>query len=99
ITVADDGLKAVKLIQSQQFDIIFMDIDMPIMNGIECTKVIRNSGINAMNRFVPIIAVTTNSKEEDLKLYKTIGMNGHIQKPFEFDSLVKYLNYAVKLKL
>ena len=75
---------------SGYFDVIFMDIQMPKMNGYDATRAIR-----AMNRDyckqVPIIAMTANAFAEDVHAAKTVGMNEHIAKPLDLNILEKTL--------
>ena len=73
------------------YDLIFMDIQMPMMNGYDATRAIR-----AMNRDycrkIPIVAMTANAFAEDVQAAKTVGMNEHIAKPLELKILIKTLN-------
>ncbi|MDD5972934.1 MAG: response regulator, partial [Spirochaetales bacterium] len=68
------------------FDMIFMDIQMPIMNGYEATQLIRLSNKEG-SKDIPIIAMTANAFEDDIKASKEAGMNEHIAKPIDFDIL------------
>jgi CheY-like chemotaxis protein len=72
------------------FDLIFMDVQMPVMDGYEATHVIRS-----MNREdaagVPIIAMTANAYQEDINMALVAGMNGHVAKPIDFDKVKKLL--------
>ena len=72
------------------YDLIFMDIQMPRMNGYDATRVIR-----AMERSyckqIPIIAMTANAFAEDVQAAKTVGMNEHIAKPLDLAALAKAL--------
>ena len=65
--------------------LIFMDIQMPIMNGYEATAAIRS--LPGGRGKVPIIAMTANAFAEDVQLAKNTGMNEHIAKPLELDKL------------
>ncbi|CAO3691338.1 unnamed protein product [Rhizopus stolonifer] len=78
------GVKALDVLQNRTFDLILMDIDMPILNGVETTRHIRAAvdyDILEHNRSIPIVAVTTNDSEEWCQLYTKVGMNGCISKP------------------
>lgn len=71
------GVKALEILKCRPFDLILMDIDMPILNGVETTKHIRSSSefdILPRNRKSPIIAVTTNDSQKWRQIYKDIGM-------------------------
>ena len=93
-----DGMEAVDKVSEApdgHYDIIFMDIQMPRMNGYDATRAIR-----AMDRDycrqVPIVAMTANAFAEDVQAAKTVGMNEHIAKPLELSVLAKALRRWVK---
>lgn len=67
------------------YDLIFMDIQMPIMNGYEATAAIRS--LAGSRGKVPIIAMTANAFAEDVQLAKNTGMNEHIAKPLDLNKL------------
>ena len=92
IETAENGKEAVdKIIQSPEgwFDLVFMDIQMPIMNGYEATAAIR--ALAGSRGKVPIVAVTANAFAEDVQLAKNAGMNGHLEKPLDLKKLSKTL--------
>ena len=92
ITRASDGKEALKIFASNQpgtFDIIFMDIMMPKMNGYEATKTIRALQNRPDARTIPIIAMTANAFAEDVQASLDAGMNGHLSKPIVIDEVVK----------
>ena len=92
VTVAGNGQEAVDIVSSGKvFDIIFMDIHMPVMDGVSSTKAIRAMGIS-----VPIIALTANVIKEDMDNFIASGMNGHIAKPINFDKLNEVLLQYLK---
>lgn len=93
IVHAPNGKAAFDLISEaapDEYDIIFMDIQMPIMNGYEATRAIRALPGDYAKR-VPIIAMTANAFAEDVTAAKAAGMNEHIAKPLDFDQLSKVL--------
>lgn len=89
----DSGLKALQLLRTEIFDLILMDIEMPYLDGVECTRRIRagEDGILAANRNAHIVAVTTNVGPEPASLYRHIGMDGMISKPVRFENFHQYL--------
>ena len=92
ITRASDGKEALKIFASNQpgtFDIIFMDIMMPKMNGYEATKAIRTLQNRPDARTIPIIALTANAFAEDVQASLDAGMNDHLSKPIVIDEVVK----------
>lgn len=85
ITEAVNGLDAIHILKSGKiFDVILMDLQMPIMDGFESTKVIRNT----LKIITPIIALTANAFKSELELCLNIGMNDCVTKPFEEEKLL-----------
>ena len=95
VDVAENGVIGLDLINNKTFDIIFMDIQMPVMDGLECTKQIRKSSDENISQ-VPIIAVTANVTKVYRDSSKSCGMNGFLEKPLDRKLLVaeisKYLS-------
>ena len=92
VTHVPDGAQAVEafLSRPEDFDLILMDIMMPVMNGYEATQAIRRQG-GALGRAIPILAVTANSFAEDIQSSLAAGMNGHISKPIQPKTLEEAL--------
>ncbi len=88
--IVSDGQQAVDIVKQQHFDLVLMDIQMPVMDGYEATRQIR-----AFNPTIPIIAMTAAAMIEDRQKALDAGMNGHLSKPMEykvfFNKLAKYL--------
>ncbi|MCM1044990.1 MAG: response regulator [Candidatus Gastranaerophilales bacterium] len=87
--VVSNGREAVdRFVRSQagEFDMIFMDVQMPVMDGYEATRAIRDSS-HPMAKSIPIIAMTANAFEEDIQNALTAGMNAHTAKPIDMDKL------------
>ena len=86
LDTADNGEVAIKLIMKTDYDLILMDLQMPIMDGFEATKIIRNDFPDGKNE-VPIIALTANAIKGDNEQCFAAGMNDYISKPFLPDQL------------
>ena len=80
----ENGLQAIEKLRKDRFDLILMDIQMPEMDGVEATLIIRNE----LNIDTPIIALTANAFKHDIDNYFSIGMNDFIIKPFEEEEFV-----------
>jgi CheY-like chemotaxis protein len=91
--LAKDGVEAVEAFCTMPFDVILMDIDMPRMDGIEATRIIR--GCWEPGRTIPIIAVTASNDPTDLRAYADVGMNGVVTKPIDASSLLEAITKAV----
>ncbi|MBS1559173.1 MAG: response regulator [Bacteroidetes bacterium] len=87
---AENGLVAVEKIKNTDYDIVLMDIQMPIMDGLEATKVIRN-GVPPKNK-IPIIALTANATRKDIEECLAAGMNDWVIKPFTPEDLYHKLS-------
>ena len=84
-TLVDSGTKAIELLGDKEFDLVFMDHMMPVMDGIEATKSIRMQ--NEFGSRVPIIALTANAMEGMREMYSINGFDGYLPKPIDVDSL------------
>ena len=98
VTKAWNGQEAVELFRKSEpggFDIILMDIMMPVMNGYEATKMIRSLDREDA-KTIPIIAMTANAFTEDRLKAKEAGMNEHIVKPLDVELLIKVIHKLVE---
>ena len=92
-----DGQEAVELFRNSEpgeFDVILMDIMMPVMNGYEATKMIRSLDREDAKE-VPIIAMTANAFTEDRIKAKEAGMDEHVAKPVDVELLIKVIHRLV----
>jgi signal transduction histidine kinase/DNA-binding response OmpR family regulator/HPt (histidine-containing phosphotransfer) domain-containing protein len=91
ISVANNGLEAIEAVEKDEFDLIFMDIQMPEMDGLEATRNIRKKGYTE----VPIIAMTAHAMTGDRDKSLDAGMNDHVTKPLDpnkvYETLVQYI--------
>lgn len=93
-----DGAQAVERIRSTPpgtYDVILMDIMMPVMDGLEATRTIRSMEREDC-RAIPIIAMSANAFDDDLKKSVECGMNGHLSKPVDVDKLYQTLNQVIR---
>ncbi len=93
IDLASNGKEAIELLQKRNYDIIFMDLQMPIMGGIEATQVIRKSNITT-----PIIALSANAMESNIRESLDAGMDAHLSKPIDINKLYSTLLQYTKEK-
>ncbi len=91
VTIANDGLEALEAYQKEDFAMVLMDINMPIMSGIEATQELHKIMDGKTNK-TPIIALTANVMEGAEEEYRSYGMNGYLTKPIELDKLHTELN-------
>ncbi|WP_372775371.1 PAS domain-containing protein [Mangrovibacterium sp.] len=93
LTLAYNGKEAIDLFEKEQFDYILMDIQMPVMNGVEATKLIREmEQQRSTEKAVRIIAMTANTMKEDVEHCMQIGMDAFLGKPFKLDDLLKVID-------
>ena len=90
VEIAKDGQCAIDLLNAQDFDIIFMDIRMPVMDGLEATASIRATNGPKFN--IPIIALTADISVGNIREYTSAGMNDVCSKPIELKLLLKSIN-------
>ncbi|MDR1020366.1 MAG: response regulator [Synergistaceae bacterium] len=92
IDCAENGVQAVEMFKESpgSYDLIFMDVQMPEMDGYEATRLIRALGVSEAEG-IPIVAMTANVFREDIDKCLTAGMNGHIGKPLDFDEVLGQL--------
>jgi signal transduction histidine kinase/CheY-like chemotaxis protein len=93
ITFAGNGAEALELLETQAFDLVLMDIQMPVMDGVEATRRLRASaGPNAQ---APVVALTANVMEEQCQAYLAAGMNGWTPKPIDPPRLLAAIAAAI----
>ncbi|MGB3975342.1 MAG: ATP-binding protein [bacterium] len=89
---AVNGQHALKLLTSNNYDLIMMDCQMPIMNGFDATRAIRSGEAGEAVKSIPIIALTAYAMKDDQAKCIDSGMNDHLSKPLDYNSLVAVLN-------
>mmetsp|Transcript_18201 Transcript_18201/g.25491 ORF Transcript_18201/g.25491 Transcript_18201/m.25491 type:complete len:164 (+) Transcript_18201:2-493(+) len=90
-TVASNGLEALEQFQKFKFDLIFMDIEMPGMNGLVATQEIRKLEAGSHRAPVPIVGLSGNARKEQIEAAKAVGMSDYLTKPYHKDDLYKIL--------
>ncbi|MDR1026425.1 MAG: response regulator [Lactobacillus sp.] len=101
VDTADDGMEAVMKFQGNpdKYDLIFMDIQMPEMDGMEATRKIRSMDDIDRAKTVPIVAMTANVFKEDVDKCLEAGMNGHLGKPIDRDSIIDRIVFYTSSKV
>ncbi|MBL4710083.1 MAG: response regulator, partial [Flavobacteriales bacterium] len=84
VELAENGKEAIEFLNKSSFDVVLMDNQMPVMGGIEATKIIRNQ----LKLEIPIIAITANAFKGDSDIYIKAGMDEYISKPFKDTELI-----------
>ena len=90
-SVAENGREAIKYLSKKDFDIILMDLQMPVLNGFEATKLIRKGVAGTKSKNIPIIALTADAFPETKNKVMDTGMNDFVSKPFKKTEL----NYKI----
>ena len=97
VIVVSDGLKAVEKYISESPDIVFLDVQMPEMDGVEATAKIREwEQANQIQNRVPIVAMTANTMKSDKDLFRAAGMDEYLSKPFNAKELIRVLGRIYK---
>ncbi|MBN2011834.1 response regulator [candidate division KSB1 bacterium] len=98
VTIANDGKEAVDALETHAYDLILMDVQMPNMDGLEATKIIRSSTSGNINTKIPIIAMTAHVMKGDRERFLEAGMDDYISKPINVQEVQKVIN-AVALTI
>jgi len=83
-----NGQEAVHALEKKQYDIVLMDIQMPVMDGIHATKIIRDKNSNVLQHDIPIIAMTAHAMKSDRTRCINVGMNDYVSKPFNPEDVI-----------
>ncbi len=95
IEVADNGLEAVNLLDKNKFDVVLMDLSMPIMDGAEAARRIRESDYSK-NKNIPIIFVTTNDFDHERERCLNNGGDDYLIKPIDIKTLLSSIDHQLK---
>ena len=93
VTVASNGKEAVQIMDAQEFEAVLMDIQMPVMDGYEATRILRQKTQFAN---LPIIAMTASAMTQDREDAKAAGMDDHVAKPIDVNALIRTLLKWIK---
>jgi CheY-like chemotaxis protein len=94
ILTAKNGGEVIKQVEKQKIDAILMDLNIPVKNGMECTREIRSHQDQEIAK-IPIIAVTGNANNYTMEQFKEAGINAYLPKPLDFDMLVQTVKQYV----
>ncbi len=95
VKIADNGEEALEALKNLHFDIVLMDVQMPKIDGIEATRIIRNSKSNHFDPRIPIIALSAHAFEEDKERFLKAGMDSCVTKPFRKQDLLREIERLV----
>ena len=94
ITAVKNGKQVMEKLEKETFDVIVMDINMPVMDGMQCAEQIRKRTDEKAN--TPIIAISGNAKNYTREDFDRVGINEYLQKPLNFDELVDKVNHYTR---
>lgn len=87
VSSAKNGKEVLDMLETSDFDVILMDINMPVMDGMDCTKAIRK--LNSDKSKISVIAITGNARNYTEEEFTEAGIDAFLQKPLNFDLLVE----------
>ena len=99
VRVAENGLEALDLLRRESFDVVLMDVQMPVMDGIETTRAIRGGEAGEENRSLPIIAMTAYAMAGDRESFLAAGMDEYVAKPVALESLQDTLSRLLAARM
>ena len=94
IVLAKNGGEVIRQLESQAVDGVLMDINIPVRNGIECTRDIRAHADPRINQ-LPVIAITGNANNYSMEQFREAGVTDYLPKPLDFDALVRVVRQYV----
>ena len=98
VDIASNGEEALTMLKSQTYDLVLMDIQMPVMDGLEAVRQLRQIEQNQPGQeLLPVIALTANAMEGDMETCFRAGMNGYLSKPFSVEQLFDVLSPKLKI--
>ena len=97
VTVAGDGSQALEILRRDKFDCVLMDVQMPVLDGVTATKRIRSDVSGAVDRTIPIVALTAFAMTGDQDMFLKAGMDGYLSKPVSLDKMKQAIDQALAL--
>ena len=97
INIANDGMQALEMVKQNSYDLIFMDKEMPHLDGIKTTSIIRQNIKKEINS-IPIIGVSGHSIKHQNEIYDAMGFNGYVTKPFKKEEIYEIIYKVLQLK-
>ena len=91
IVSVKNGKEVLDKLNNEAYDLVLLDINMPVMDGVECAKQIRSSSDPGVSQ-IPIIAITGNAKNYSRDDFKDMGINDYLPKPLDYDQMVDMVN-------
>jgi two-component system, cell cycle response regulator DivK len=88
ISSVKNGMQVLNKLEKEDFDVILLDINMPVMDGMECARKIRSLDDPKKSQ-TPIIAITGNARNYSMEQFKEVGIDDYLPKPLNFDDLVE----------
>jgi signal transduction histidine kinase len=94
--IVNNGVEAVDALKSTPYDLVLMDVQMPVMDGLLATQLIRDPQSGVLNAQVPILAMTAHAMNDDREKCLDVGMNGYISKPIDQQKLAETIRQVLK---
>lgn len=95
IVAVKNGAQVLDKLSSDKYDLLLLDLNMPVMDGVECAKKIR-ADENEEIKNIPIIAITGNAKNYSLDDFHSLGINDYLPKPLNYDDMVDMVKKYIK---
>lgn len=91
VHAVEDGRQALQALSEQHFDAVFLDIQMPVLDGMATLQAIRTGEVEGLSPSIPVVAVTAHAMQGDRERFMAKGADGYVQKPYDFNALEKVL--------
>jgi len=88
VTIVGNGQRAIEKLSDEEFDLVLMDVQMPVVNGVQATEIIRSGGVENVPRDLPIIGLTAFAHSAEKRRFLEAGMQNIVTKPYEAADLM-----------